>query len=73
MLIDPKVMRTYAIVSSAALAKAMLIGIGYWIGTRVDRAYGTSPLFLLVFVSLGLALGLYGLIRALNRRDPPSP
>jgi F0F1-type ATP synthase assembly protein I len=69
MLLDPKSVRTYAIVTSAALAKAVLIGIGYWVGSRLDTAFGTSPLFLLLCVSAGLGLGLYGLLRALKQRD----
>lgn len=69
MLLDPKSMRTYAVITSAALTKAALIGLGYWVGSRIDRSLGTSPLFLLICVAAGLGLGLWGLIRALNRRD----
>lgn len=74
-LIDPKVMRTYAIVSSAVFTKAVLIGIGYYVGSILDKKFGTAPLFILVCITLGLALGLWWLIRSLNRRnnDDPGP
>ncbi len=70
-LIDPKIMRTYAIVSSAVLTKAVLIGVGYYFGSILDKKYNTAPLFILVFISLGLGIGLWWLIRSLNRRSDP--
>ncbi len=69
MLLDPKMMKTYAIVSSAALTKVALIGLGYWVGARLDRSFGTAPLFMLLCICFGLALGIWGLVRALNRRN----
>jgi F0F1-type ATP synthase assembly protein I len=61
-------MRMYAVITSAAMAKFALIGLGYWIGSKIDASLGTSPLFLLLCVGIGLGLGLWGLIRAIDRR-----
>jgi len=68
-LIDPKIMRTYAIVSGAVFTKAILIGVGYYVGSILDKKFNTAPLFIMICITIGLAIGLWWLIRSLNRRN----
>jgi F0F1-type ATP synthase assembly protein I len=55
-------MRFSAAMSSAVLVKAFLIFAGYWIGTKVDVALGTKPLFMIVLALVGVCLGLWWLL-----------
>lgn len=68
MQLDPKMMRMYAVVTSAALTKVTLIFLGYWIGNKIDKAFGTSPLFMLLSVSLALGLGIYVLVKMIEKK-----
>ncbi|WP_066176294.1 AtpZ/AtpI family protein [Bacillus marinisedimentorum] len=47
------------------LAGSVLIGVfgGRWI----DKQFGTMPLFLIVGLLLGLAAGVYGVLRIIQR------
>ncbi len=40
------------------------LGIGFGIGYSLDRFFGTLPLFLVLFVLLGLAAGIKTMIRS---------
>ena len=50
---------------SLELAAAVAVGVG--IGWFLDRWLGSSPLFLLVFLALGLAAGLRNVYQAADR------
>ena len=52
---------------SAELISGVLVGLG--IGWALDRWLGTAPWLLLVFMLLGTAAGILGVIRAGNRLD----
>jgi F0F1-type ATP synthase assembly protein I len=48
---------------------AAAVGVLAYVGVRMDRWLGTSPLFLLIGVALGLAGGLIRLLTAVSRDD----
>jgi ATP synthase protein I len=52
---------------SAELIAGVLGGLG--IGWGLDRWLGTAPWFLLVFLLLGTAAGIYNVIRDGNKMD----
>ncbi len=43
------------------------IVLGYFIGTWIDRSFGTAPWGILTGVILGATSGFVGLIRTINR------
>lgn len=57
------------------LVAGLLIGLG--IGWGLDAAFGTRPLFLVLFVFLGLAAGIRVMLRTAQelqvQQDPGSP
>jgi F0F1-type ATP synthase assembly protein I len=42
---------------------------GFWLGRLIDRAAGTEPAFLIVGVLVGLAVGIYSIIRLVKPFD----
>lgn len=58
---------------SMALMSAILsqlvgsVLVGVFIGRWIDGHFGTSPLFLIIFLLLGLAAGVYGTIRLIQQ------
>lgn len=62
MLVDPKYMRFYARMSSAVLAKAILIAIGYYAGSSLDAKYQTYPILLFVCVTVALGIGIFAIV-----------
>jgi F0F1-type ATP synthase assembly protein I len=69
MLLDPKMTRLYAMASGAAISKAVLLALGYWIGSKLDKRFGTSPLFMFLCVCVALAIGIWGVVRVLDRMN----
>lgn len=69
MLIDPKWTRFYALLSSAAISKAVLIALGYWIGMKLDRRFHTYPLFLFLCITAALAVGIWGIVKVAERMN----
>ena len=67
MLIDPKTIRTMAILANAVIAKALLIIGGFFAGQWLDQRFGTSPLFMMLLVMAGLGLGIYWLTVVMKR------
>jgi ATP synthase protein I len=55
--------------SSVGLEMGLAVLIGVLAGLWIDSKAGTSPLFLLVFMVLGLIAGFRGVIRAMRRAD----
>ncbi len=43
------------------------IAVGLFIGYVLDKAFGTRPWLLLLFLLLGTASGIYSLLRGLNQ------
>ena len=49
------------------------VGLGVAIGWWLDRWLNTTPLFLIVFMLLGFAAGMRGVIRAANKEQARHP
>lgn len=59
--------RKVAELSSLALMLPSSIAVGLFLGYFLDKLFGTQPWLLLVFTLLGVASGLYSLIRGLSK------
>lgn len=55
--------------SSVGLEMGISVLLGVLAGLWIDNKLGTSPLFMLVFIVLGLIAGFRGVIRAMKRAD----
>ena len=64
---DRKWSKVGAVITNAVFTKCFLIYAGYWIGTKLDVKYGTSPYLMTTFIVLGMALGLTWIIIIANR------
>ncbi|MFB5662742.1 AtpZ/AtpI family protein [Alteribacillus sp. HJP-4] len=63
----PKAFRSMALTS---MVLSYLVGpllVGIFAGRWIDGYAGTEPLFLIVGVLLGLAAGVYGLVRLMEK------
>lgn len=67
VLLDPKWMRFYAVLTGATFVKVILIAVAYLVGTRLDERFGTYPLFLSIGVLAAVGLGLWWIIRVIDR------
>jgi F0F1-type ATP synthase assembly protein I len=63
--------RVYAELSAAALAFVAAVVIGLLAGRWLDGALGTSPLFTLALMTLGLIGAVVNLLRALRKINEP--
>ena len=55
--------------SAVGIAFVLAVGIGFLVGYWLDRWLGTSPLFMLVFVFIGVAAGIVNVVRTVNAVD----
>ncbi|MFC2158231.1 AtpZ/AtpI family protein [Acidobacteriota bacterium] len=53
--------------SSLALMLPSSIAVGLFFGYMLDKALGTEPWMLLIFLLLGIISGFYSLFRGLNK------
>lgn len=58
--------RAMALVGTIGVELAVLVYIGYWLGNKLDNILGTSPLFLIVGIFIGLGLGVFSIIKLVN-------
>lgn len=56
-------LRSIAIASGAGMTILVSVGIGLWIGLKVDEYMGTHPFGLILFSIVGAASGLYSVIK----------
>lgn len=52
--------------SAVGIAFVLAVVIGFGVGYVLDRWFGTSPLFLIVFFFLGMAAGIVNVVRTVN-------
>lgn len=69
-MLDQKLLRFSAAMSSAALMMGVLGFFGYWLGTKLDSSFATKPLFVLLFIIVGLALGIWYAVLVFQRTKP---
>lgn len=62
--------RFYARMSSAVFVKVLLAGGGFWLGSKLDTKYHTSPYLMMLGFVVGAGVGLWWVIRTANRQDP---
>ena len=58
-----KMMRTLGYFSSIGISMAAAIGIGAWLGLKLDEKFGTEPWLLLVGFAFGVAAAFSNLYR----------
>jgi ATP synthase protein I len=56
--------------SSVGIALVLCTMIGFGIGYFIDLKLHTSPVFVLIFLILGIAAGFYNVFRTLAQSDP---
>ncbi|MFH1154818.1 MAG: AtpZ/AtpI family protein [Pseudomonadota bacterium] len=62
-----KTIRELAYYSSLGLSVALSIFIGLFVGVWIDGKFGTSPIWTLVFLGLGIAAGFRNLAMAVKK------
>jgi len=69
-MLDAKLMRFAAAMSSAALTQGILVFLGYWGGAKLDVAFHTKPAFTILLIVAAIALGIYYFIVIFNKTKP---
>jgi F0F1-type ATP synthase assembly protein I len=64
-----KRIRQLGLLSAIPLILAAAPLIGYFIGQRIDRALGTNPVFMFVFLGLGFAAGVRETILLIRKAE----
>ncbi len=65
-----------AILGQVGFIIAVPIATGAWLGLQIDRALGTSPIWLLVSIFVGMVIagaGIYALIKRYEDENPIEP
>lgn len=62
-----QIFKELAYYSSLGFSIALSIFIGLFIGLGLDRAFGTTPWLMFVFLGFGIAAGFSNIIRAINK------
>jgi len=66
-MMDKKFVRKASIISSAVMTKALLTIAGFVGGGVIDKALGTDPLFRFGLMIVGISIGLWWLLRVIDR------
>ena len=69
---DPNMLAALGLASSVGLQLALTVLVGLGLGYLADRAFHTSPWFLLVGLLLGVLGGGYSVVRRLMKEIPRS-
>ena len=64
---DPKFMRMVALLSTAVLTPAFAVGIGFFVGLKLDQWLGTSPWLTGLFLLFGGIAGFREVYRSVKR------
>ena len=59
----------WAVLGSSGVEVATYVAGGVWLGSKLDKRYGTSPGFLLLGAALGTGMAFYRLLRYLRWLD----
>ncbi len=60
-------LREYAYFASVGLSVALSIFIGLFIGLYLDRRFDTAPIFMFLFLGLGIAAGYRNIALAIRK------
>jgi len=61
------VMHVISVTSIIGFELAVMTVIGFYLGKQVDERFNTSPLFLIIFLLLGLTVGIISVIKTIKR------
>ena len=65
-------LRAAGALSTVGLSFVLALGMGFWLGTVLDRWLGTKPLFTIACFFLGLAAGILNVYRIVSQAYPTS-
>ncbi len=72
MIKKPSSSNSYLKYSGLALQMFVLLGVGAWLGQRVDKwLHTSSPYFTILFILVFATAFFYRLIKELSRKDEP--
>jgi F0F1-type ATP synthase assembly protein I len=63
-------LRAAGALSTVGLSFVLALGMGFWLGTVLDRWLGTKPLFTIACFFLGLAAGILNVYRIVSQAYP---
>jgi F0F1-type ATP synthase assembly protein I len=63
-------LRAAGALSTVGLSFVFALGMGFWLGTVLDRWFGTRPLFTIACFFLGLAAGILNVYRIVSQAYP---
>jgi len=64
-------MRAAGALSTVGFAFVIALGIGYWLGLKLDQWVGTTPIFTVFGTLLGLAAGIVNVYRLVKQSFGP--
>ena len=60
-------MRALALVTQLGITIAITLGISLWIGLFLDNHFDTTPIFILIFIVIGLGAALRNMLHLLKK------
>ena len=54
--------------ASLATQWMAMLGLGVWLGYKLDKYLGTTPVFLILFPLTALFVSLWGIIKEVNKK-----
>lgn len=68
--VDRESWRSALAVASVGVEMAVAIGVGWWVGSWLDRQLGTGPWLMYLWLALGIAAAFRGLWRTARKHWP---
>jgi len=65
--LDTRVYRSYVVISGLAIQLVLCVVLGLFIGSSLDKKWGTTPFIMLGLVLLGTVGGFINLIKGLQK------
>ena len=61
------VMHVISVTGIIGLELAVMTVIGLYVGKQIDERFNTSPLFLIICLLLGLAAGIFSVVKTIEK------
>ncbi|MCL0062770.1 AtpZ/AtpI family protein [Peptococcaceae bacterium] len=61
------VMHVISVAGIIGLELAVMTVIGFYVGKQIDERFNTSPLFLIICLLLGLAAGIFSVVKTIEK------